>query len=508
MKWNHKTRVAELTFGVAIALTVLAQAPPLAAASTNPLVMLKVDEQGISPDLRARTSFAPVIKKVSPSIVNIYSTMTIRGGGQMRNPFLEDPFLRRFFGGDDNDENPRPRARKAQSLGSGVIVSANGYILTANHVVEGADKVKVSLGGGDGTEFDAKVIGTDPPTDVAVLKIEGKDLPAITITDSDKLEVGDTVLAVGNPFDVGRTVTMGIVSATSRGGFGINAYEDFIQTDAAINPGNSGGALVDAEGRLVGINTAILSGSGGFQGVGFAVPINLARYVTDQIIKEGKVSRGYLGVHLEPNLTPALAKKFNLPNVSGALVAEVEPSSPAAKAGFKEGDFVTEVNDKKVSDMRLFRLMVAQMAPGTKIDVKILRDGKERTLSVVLGKMPDDMFTRNQRQRQTPREGGEGVDALDGVEVVDLDSRTKRQLGIPANVQGALVSAVDPDSNAADAGLSQGDVIVEIDRRPVTSAQVAVDLSDKSKADQILLRVWTPRGGGMHYLTVDNRKRK
>jgi serine protease Do len=213
-------------------------------------------------------------------------------------------------------------------------------------------------------------------------------------------------------------------------------------------------------------------------------------------------------VHLEPNLTPALAKKFNLPNVSGALVAEVEPSSPAAKAGFKEGDFVTEVNDKKVSDMRLFRLMVAQMAPGTKIDVKILRDGKERTLSVVLGKMPDDMFTRNQRQRQTPREGGEGVDALDGVEVVDLDSRTKRQLGIPANVQGALVSAVDPDSNAADAGLSQGDVIVEIDRRPVTSAQVAVDLSDKSKADQILLRVWTPRGGGMHYLTVDNRKRK
>jgi len=254
---------AKLSFALGLALTL---ASPALAASNNPAPALKIEEQGISQDLRARTSFAPIIKKVSPSTVNIYSTMTIRGS-QSRNPILDDPFLRRFFG-EDGEESPRPRARKAQSLGSGVIVSPNGYVLTANHVVEGADKVKVSLGGGEGTEFDAKVIGTDPPTDIAVLRIEGKDLPAITITDSDKLEVGDTVLAVGNPFDVGRTVTMGIVSATSRGGFGINAYEDFIQTDAAINPGNSGGALVDAEGRLVGINTASLAAAVVFRALG------------------------------------------------------------------------------------------------------------------------------------------------------------------------------------------------------------------------------------------------
>jgi len=429
--------------------------------------------------------------------------MTIRGS-QSRNPILDDPFLRRFFG-EDGEESPRPRARKAQSLGSGVIVSPNGYVLTANHVVEGADKVKVSLGGGEGTEFDAKVIGTDPPTDIAVLRIEGKDLPAITITDSDKLEVGDTVLAVGNPFDVGRTVTMGIVSATSRGGFGINAYEDFIQTDAAINPGNSGGALVDAEGRLVGINTAILSGSGGFQGVGFAVPINLARYVMDQITREGKVSRGYLGVRLQQEVTPALARKFNLPNTSGAMIAYIEPGSPAAKAGLKEGDFITDLDNRKVTDMRQLRLMVARMAPGAKVNLKLLRDAKERTISLVLGKMPEDMFTRN--ERQPSREQGEGVDALDGVEVVDLDSRAKRQLDVPTNVQGALVSGVDPDSNAAEAGLRQGDVIVEIDRHPVPNAQQAVNLSDQSKGDEILLRVWSARMG-MHYLTVDNRKKK
>jgi len=502
MKWNNNQIALKLSSALGLALSL---SWPAAGGSSNPPPTLKIEEQGISADLRARTSFAPVIKKVSPSIVNIYSTMTIRGG-QTRNPVLEDPFLRRFFGEDGEDGGQRaPRARKAQSLGSGVVVSPNGYILTANHVVEGADKVKVSLGGGEGTEFDAKVIGTDPPTDIAVLRIEAKDLPAITITDSDKLEVGDTVLAVGNPFDVGRTVTMGIVSATSRGGFGINAYEDFIQTDAAINPGNSGGALIDAEGRLVGINTAILSGSGGFQGVGFAVPINLVRYVMDQITKEGKVSRGYLGVRLQQDLTPALGRKLNLPNLNGALVASVEPGSPAAKAGLKEGDFITELNDKKVADMRQLRLSVAQMAPGTKVNLKVLRDGKDRTMSIVLGKMPEDMFTRN--ERQPSREQGQGVDALDGVEVVDLDSRAKRQLGVPNNVQGALVSGVDPDSNAAEAGLHQGDVIVEIDRHPVPNAQQAVNLSDQSKGDEILLRVWTPRMG-MRYVTVDNKKRK
>ncbi len=245
---------------------------------------LTIQDTPINRDLKAATSVAPVVKKVAPSVVNIYSTVTVQ---ERPNPLFNDPFFRRFFGGEYGGQT-QPRTRREQSLGSGVIVSPDGYILTANHVVEGADKVKVALASGE-KEFDAKIIGTDPATDTAVLKVDGKNLPAITIADSDKLEVGDVVLAVGNPFGVGQTVTMGIVSALGRGGFGINNYENFIQTDAAINPGNSGGPLVDAEGRLVGINTWIISRSGGFQGLGFAVPINMARYVMERLISDGKV---------------------------------------------------------------------------------------------------------------------------------------------------------------------------------------------------------------------------
>jgi S1-C subfamily serine protease len=253
----------------------------------NPPAKVTVQDTPLNRELRAPISFAPVARKVGPSVVNIYSTMIIK---ERPDPFSEDPFLRRFFG--DQFGGGQPRERKAQGLGSGVIVSPDGYILTANHVVEGASKIKISFSSG-AQEYDAKVIGTDPPTDIAVLKLDGKvNLPAITLADSDKLEVGDVVLAVGNPFGVGQTLTLGIISGLSRGGFGITGYEDFIQTDAAINPGNSGGALVDAEGRLVGINTAIFSRSGGFQGVGFAVPINMARYVMDRLIASGRVSRG------------------------------------------------------------------------------------------------------------------------------------------------------------------------------------------------------------------------
>src|SRR5437016_7170315 len=260
--------------------------------SAHPSAPPKINVQSapLSREAKITTSFAPVIKKVAPSVVNIYSTKTVRVNPRMM-PFFDDPFLRRFFGRefDDNpqDNRGRPRTREEQSLGSGVIVSEDGYILTNNHVVDGADEIKVVLAD-DKKEFAAKLIGTDPQTDIAVIKVEGKNLHAITITDSDKLEVGDVVLAIGNPFGVGQTVTAGIVSAKGRGGMGIVDYEDFIQTDASINPGNSGGALVDAEGRLVGINTAILSRSGGNQGIGFAVPINLARYVRSEERRGGK----------------------------------------------------------------------------------------------------------------------------------------------------------------------------------------------------------------------------
>ncbi|PYJ00463.1 MAG: serine protease, partial [Verrucomicrobia bacterium] len=298
-----------------------------AAAKSSPPPKLTVQETPISRDVRLGASFAPVVKKVAPSVVNISSTMTVRERPLM-NPFFNDPFFRRFFG-DELDQQRRPRSRREQSLGSGVIISSDGYVLTANHVIDGAEKVKVALASGE-KEFDAKIVGADPPTDIALLKVEGKGLPAITIADSDKLEVGDVVLAIGNPFRVGQTVTLGIISAVGRGGLGINAYEDFIQTDAAINPGNSGGALVDAEGRLVGINTAIFSTSGGNMGVGFAVPMNLARYVMDRLTSEGKVARGYLGLSLQPDLTPEVAKQFDLPDMNGALVTSVEPDSPAA----------------------------------------------------------------------------------------------------------------------------------------------------------------------------------
>jgi len=485
-----------------------------AFASTNPPAKLKVEETPINREVKAPISFAPVAKRIGPSVVNIYSTMTIHERGSS-NPFFSDPFFRRFFG-DDFGQQMQPRDRKAESLGSGVIVSPEGYILTANHVVEGADTVKVALSEGE-KEIDAKVVGTDPPTDVAVLKIDvKKPLPAVTLGDSDKLEVGDIVLALGNPFGVGQTLTMGIVSAVGRGGFGITGYENFIQTDAAINPGNSGGALVDAQGRLMGINTAILSRSGGFQGVGFAVPINIARFVMDRLISSGKVVRGYLGINIQP-LTPELAREFNLPDESsGVLVGEVSPGSPAAKAGLQDGDVVLDFNGKKVADPRNLQLLVSQTAPGSKITLRLLRSeaghkAAERSVTATLGELPAEALASGDRKTPGQR-GQQDMDALDGVEVTDLDSSTRRQLDVPRTLHGALVVNVDPDSTAAEAGLRQGDVIVEINRQQVRNANDAVALTQRVKGDRLLLRVWSRgaegRPGGTRYLVVDNSKRK
>ncbi len=504
-------RTALVTAVGGVALVIALEFSPmggtaLAAPQEHALPKLQVEDAPLKREIKASTSFAPVVKRVAPSVVNIYSTMIVR---ERPNPFMSDPFWRYFFG-EQFGQDSTPRERKAQSLGSGVIVSADGYILTANHVVDGAESVKVALPGGD--RFDAKIIGTDPPTDVAVLKIEAKkSLPVITIADSDKLEVGDVVLAIGNPFEVGETVTMGIVSAVGRGGYGVSGYENFIQTDAAINPGNSGGPLVDAEGRLVGINTWIVSRTGGFQGVGFAVPVNIARYAMEHLIKEGKVTRGYLGLRLQPEseLTQEVAKEFKLPDLNGALVTAVEPNSPAAKAGFKDGDFITELNGKKVANMRQLRLMVSETAPGTKVSLKYLRDGAEKTVNVTLAAMPEDLMTRRGRGQPGQRNPS-AMDALDGVEVSDIDAEARRQMGLPNNVRGALVTNVDSDSNAADAGLRQGDVIVEINRQAVHSADEAVTLSEKARTERILLRVWrgSGDGGGFYYLSVDNTKRK
>ena len=498
-----------------------AQAVEKSGVRAAPVIVLKTN--ALPQDTRGLTSFAPVVKRVAPSVVTIYSSKTVPSDGRGNSPF-NDPSFRHFFGGPDEEEpspTPAPRSRNGrrvprsapkdeteQSLGSGVIISADGYILSNNHVVEGADEVKVSLTGSD-EEFIAKVIGTDPQTDISVLKIDAKSLPPITMTDSDNLQVGDVVLAVGNPFGVGQTVTMGIVSATGRGQFGIVDYEDFIQTDAAINPGNSGGALVDAEGRLVGINTAIISRSGGSMGIGFAVPINMARRVMDSIIRDGRVTRGFLGLSLAPEITTSMAKKFALKDRAGALVNDVMGDTPAGQAGIEPGDVVTEFNGRKVPDSRQLRLWVSQTPPRTKVSLKLNRNGKERAFNLTLGELPGEKMAGGPGPKELDQPAKS--EALDGVEVADLDARTRRQSGVPANIQGVLVKGVEPGSTSATAGLQTGNVILEINRKKVKNAQEAIDLSEKLNGDDsILLRVWSAGKtgpSGSRYLVVEPAKK-
>ena len=319
------------------------------------------------------------------------------------------------------------------------------------------------------------------------------------------------VLAIGNPFGIGQTVTMGIVSALGRTSLDIipEGYENFIQTDAAINQGNSGGALIDAEGRLIGINTAIFSPSGANAGVGFAVPVNLARNVMERLIQYGKVSRGYLGVNIQ-TLSPELAEQFNLPDQSGAIVTDVRPNSPAARAGLENGDVIREVDGKKVEDSRRLRLIISQNNPGTKVTLKLLRTSLGRkpvakTVTVTLGTLRPEDTASGSGEMRPEQEKASGRDSLDGVEVVDLDRSAHRQFDIPNSVSGALVTSVDQDSNSADAGLREGDVILEIDGHRVHNADDAVDLANNARGKRVLLRIWR-QGGGL-YLSVDNTKR-
>ena len=338
--------------------------------------------------------FAPVVKSAVPAVVNISSTRVVKTRGQQM-PFLNDPFFQQFFG-PGMQQQQQPQEQREHSLGSGVIVTQDGYILTNNHVVEGAKDIDVELS--DQRHFTGKVIGTDPQTDVAVVKIEASGLTAMPLGDSKGLQVGDFVLAIGEPFGLRSTVTMGIVSATGRTSLGIegqNSYEDFIQTDAAINPGNSGGALVDVHGELVGINTAILAGGnsemggeGGNEGVGFAIPVDLARNVMTQIVEHGKVTRAQLGVFIG-QLTPALAKQFGLSKAEGALVQEVPSDSPGAKAGLRRGDVILGMNGQPYPDSQALRLAISEMAPGTVIHLNVVRNDKPLTIDVKLGEMSD-----------------------------------------------------------------------------------------------------------------------
>ena len=439
------------------------------------------------------TTFAPIVEKVAPSVVTVFTTQTV---SRPASAFSDD-ILRQFFGG----RLPSQGKQTLQGLGSGVIVSPDGYILTANHVVSGAEEIMVGLGT-DLRKFKAKKVGTDPGTDVALLKIDDKNLPAITFADSDKARAGDIVLAIGNPFGLRQTVTMGIISAVGRGGMGIVDYENFIQTDAAINMGNSGGALVDTEGRLLGINSAILTRTGGNQGVGFAIPSNLAREVMQSLREKGRVVRGYIGATVQ-DLTPELADAMKLKGQpTGALVGELEPNAPAAKAGIKTGDLITIVNGKKVSDARELRLIIGSMPPGTRVQIGVNREGQTKTFDVQLAEMPPSAAQEGAESAPEENPEPEKTTVFGGVGVTNLTDDIRTALNLPKDVQGAVIAEIDAESAAAKAGLREGDVIREVNKQPVKTAKDLLAISKKLKPNEkILMRVYSHGRSG--YLALE-----
>jgi serine protease Do len=437
------------------------------------------------------TSFAPIVEKVAPTVVTVFTTQNVSRTVQ---PFpFSDEALREFFGG----QLPQRQGKQTlEGLGSGVIVSADGYVLTANHVVAKADEIMVGLGA-ELRKYKAKKVGADPGTDLALLKIEEKNLPAIVFADSDKARAGDVVLALGNPFGLRQTVTSGIISAVGRGGMGIVDYENFIQTDAAINMGNSGGALVDTEGRLLGINTAIFTRSGGNQGIGFAIPSNLARDVMQSLRERGRVIRGYIGTSVQ-TLTPELGEAMKLKGqVSGALVGEVGPKSPAEKAGIKSGDVITAVNRKKVGDARELRLMIGSMSPGTNVQIEINRESQTKTFDVELAEMPTSAITA--APETSPEQEAEPAKStvFGGVVITDITDDVRTALNFPKEIQGAVIVELDSASPAAQAGLRSGDVIQEVNKQPIRNAKDLVAFSKKLKpSEKILMRVYSQGRSG------------
>lgn len=451
------------------------------------------EAKGVQPVSLAdfKNGFSSVIGPVLPSVVNISSTKITKQ--QPNAPgFFDDPMLRQFFGDQSAPPSAAPQMQREFSLGSGVIINPDGYILTNNHVVEGSSDVEVFTQ--ERQKFKAKVIGTDPRTDVAILKIDASGLTAVTFGDSSKLKVGDLVFAIGDPFGIGETATTGIVSATGRGlGGAIEQYEDFIQTDAAINPGNSGGALIDLHGDLIGINTAILAGGGGGnQGVGFAIPVDMARNVMDQIVEHGKVIRGYLGVSIQA-VDPDLAKAFGLPRGGGALVGDVSPDSPAAKAGVQRGDVILELDGQAVNGPNDLSVRISEMPPGSVAHLKIFRNGQPRDLNVTL--------VENVEKAAGAQTNGPAATAMKGLQVEDLTPQISQQLGLPSSTSGVVVTNVDPSSSAAAVGIQQGDVIEEANRKPVHNVNEFEQAIGTSGNQAVLLLV--NRGGNTRYVAIE-----
>ncbi len=432
---------------------------------------------------RSAKAFAAVVKKASPAVVNVRVEKIVKGSNTFHgnNPFefFNDPFFERFFGPQFRmPQQRKPREFKQEGVGSGFIISKDGYILTNNHVVGDADVITVRLA--DEREFKAKVIGTDPQSDVALIKIkDGGDLPVLPMGDSDKIEVGEWVIAIGSPFQLSQTVTVGVVSAKGRSRIGLNDYEDFIQTDAAINPGNSGGPLLNIHGEVIGINTAIFSRSGGYMGIGFAIPINMATAIKEQLLKHGKVTRGWLGVVIQ-DVDEELAKSFDLKNAKGVIISEVTKDSPADKAGLKDGDVIIALNGEELDDVAALRNQIALTAPGTKVTLKLLRDGKEKTIIVKIGEMPGKFAA-----------GGHGGTKLDelGMALQDLTAELADQFGYKKG-QGVLISDVEPDSPADHAGLQAGQLIEEINRIRVHNLrELKAALKKSTHPERVLLRI-------------------
>jgi len=417
-------------------------------------------------------SYNNILQNVRTSVVNISTQKTVNGG-TYANPFMDDPRFRDFFRNFGQGQIPQERVQRA--LGSGVIISKNGYIVTNNHVVDGADKIMVSIAG-DKKEYKAKLIGKDAKSDIAIIKIEAKNLNSATFYNSDKVKVGDVVFALGNPFGVGETITQGIVSATGRSGVGIVEYENFIQTDASINPGNSGGALINSAGHLIGINSAIISRSGGNVGIGFSIPSNMVTSIATALIDSGKYTRAYLGVAIS-DVSDDMSSFYN--NQFGALITAVEDDTPAKKAGLKRGDLIIEVNSKKVQSASELKNIIGSFAPEKKVNIKILRDKKVKTLSVKLGSL-DNASTS-------------GELTYKGLSVENLSAPSRRQLRVPNAIDGVLVSQVELKSEASVIGIEKGDIIIQIENFEIKN----LDDFKKAIKTKTKKRIYVYRNGGV-----------
>jgi serine protease Do len=500
---KNRFAVQTLVFAAALSLSVGAAEKKDKADTRVPLVVLS-DAKAPNRDGGDKVSYAAAIKKAGPSVVAVIANRKERPAAAASQPSLEELLQRGFPGGQGQQRQRRPRQPLPQAGGaevavataspaSGVIISKDGYIVTNAHNVDGADDVKVALGE-PRKEYVATVVGRDARSDVALLKIDASDLKAITLGDSDKLELGDVVLALGNPVGRGLTVSRGVVSA-----LGGEGNEDFLQTDAAINPGNSGGALLDAEGRLVGLATVRGQRDDSNAGLGFAVPVNLARFVAEQLAKNGKIERAFLGVETQP-LEPDLIAAFNVSQ--GALISEVRPGSPADKGGLKGGDVVTKMDATDIKDHRQLQQIVARLAPGAEVTVTYVRDGKTADAKVKLGSASADKAAGN-----TGRDGdiadSEGV--MDDVSIDELTPEIREQLNIPSRIQGVFVTNVVAGGPSSRAGIQQGDVILELDRRAARTVAEAIKLSEEIKGPKVLVQLW--REGRTRMLVVDESKK-